>query len=347
MELQGESGLLKKIVKWFFLVVLFLIIILGIAAGVAYKTFLTPTGDVKEPIVIEIKKGDTLMKTASTLEDMGAIKDGRIFIAAAKIIGVERTIRTGEYEITPEMSPKDILFLILKGSVVEYRVTVPEGYNIYQIAEHLESLGFVDGSAFLGLARDGEFLRKLGIDADMVEGYLFPDTYNLNRGMDERDIITLMVRRYFKVFDEEKGRSTAVEGLSDYEILILASIVEKEARAESERPLISAVFVNRLEKRMKLDSCATVIYGMWDDFDGNLKKEHLERRTPYNTYVVSGLPPTPICNPGRAALTAALNPAECDYLFFVSKNDGTHHFSETLAEHNRAVYKYQKLRTYR
>jgi len=339
--------LLKKIVKWFFTIVLFLVVFAGVASAVAYKMFLTPTGGVKEPVVIEIKKGDTLMKTTSTLEDLGAIKDGRVFIAAAKIIGVERTIRTGEYEITPEMSPKDILFLILKGSVVEYPVTVPEGYNIYQISEHLESLGFIDGARFLELSRDSGFLAELGIDAPVIEGYLFPDTYNLNRGMDERDIITLMVRRYFAVFNLEKDRSAAESGLIDYEVLILASIVEKEARAEIERPLISAVFVNRLEKNMKLDSCATVIYGMWDDFDGNLTKAHLERKTPYNTYLVSGLPPTPICNPGRAALRAALNPADCDYLYFVSKNDGTHHFSETLSEHNRAVYKYQKLRTYR
>ncbi|MBN1572972.1 MAG: endolytic transglycosylase MltG [Deltaproteobacteria bacterium] len=337
----------KKILKWFFLMVLFLVVFAGVAAGVAYKMFLTPTGGVKEPVVIEIERGDTLMKTAKNLEDLDAIKDGRIFIAAAKIIGVERTIRTGEYEITPEMSPRDILFLILKGSVVEYHVTVPEGYNIYQISEHLENLGFVDGSKFLDLSRDRYFMAKLGIDAPVIEGYLFPDTYNLNKGMDERDIITLMVRRYFSVFNKEKERSTADSGLNDYEVLILASIVEKEAKAENERSLISAVFVNRLKKKMKLDSCATVIYGMWDDFDGNLTKEHLERMTPYNTYIIAGLPPTPICNPGRAAIRAALNPSDCNYLFFVSKNDGTHHFSETLSEHNMAVYKYQKLRTYR
>jgi len=341
--------LIKKIIKWFLIVTLVIILFAGIASAVVYKMFLLPTGNMSEPVVVRIKKGDTLMKTAVNLKELGAIKDERIFIAVAKIVGVERTIRTGEYEITPEMSPKDILFLILTGRVVEYPVTIPEGYNVYQISELLGGLEFVDEATFLSLITDKDFMAKFEIDVDAsnMEGYLFPDTYNLNRGMDEKEIVTLMVKRYFVVFEEERGKSETLTGLTDYEILILASIVEKEARADDERPLISAVFVNRLKKRMKFDSCATVIYGMWDDFNGNLTRAHLETMTPYNTYLFSGFPPGPICNPGRAAIRAALNPADCDYLYFVSKNDGTHYFSASLSEHNRAVYLYQKLRRYR
>ena len=168
--------------------------------------------------------------------------------------------------------------------------------------------------------------------------------------MNEGDIVRKMVDRHFSLFDEEEDSvyyDADTAYLSEYEVLILASIIEKEAGAEEERPLVSAVFINRLKKGMKLDSCATVIYGMWDRFDGNLKKTDLEAYSDYNTYIIAGLPPSPICNPGRAAIRAALSPADVDYLYFVSKNDGTHHFSSTLAEHNRAVYKYQKLRTYR
>ncbi len=330
-------SLIKKIMKWFLIITLIIIVFAGIASAVVYKMFLLPTGNMSEPVVVRIKKGDTLMMTAVNLRELGAINDERVFIAAAKIVGVERTIRTGEYEITPDMSPKDVLFLILRGRVVEYPVTIPEGYNVYQISELLGGLGFVDEATFLSLIEDRDFMAKFGIDATMMEGYLFPDTYNLNRGMDEKEIITLMVRRHFAVLEEEKEKSETSSGLSDYEILILASIVEKEARIDDERPLISAVFVNRLNKRMKFDSCATVIYGMWDKFDGNLTRAHLEKMTPYNTYLFAGFPPGPICNPGRAAIRAALNPTDCNYLYFVSKNDGTHYFSESLSEHKRAV----------
>jgi len=340
-------SLIKKIIKWFLVITLIIIVFVGISSTVVYKMFLLPTGNMSEPVVVRIKKGDTLMMTAVNLKELGAIKDERVFIAVAKVVGVERTIRTGEYEITPEMSPKDVLFLILTGRVVEYPVTIPEGYNVYQISELLSGLEFVDEAIFHSLIEDRDFMAKFDIDASNMEGYLFPDTYNLNRGMDEKEIITLMVRRYFVVLEEEKEKSETSSGLSDYEILILASIVEKEARVDDERPLISAVFVNRLNKRMKFDSCATVIYGMWDDFNGNLTRAHLEKMTPYNTYLFSGFPPGPICNPGRAAIRAALNPTDCNYLYFVSKNDGTHYFSESLSEHNRAVYLYQKLRRYR
>lgn len=315
-----------------------------------YFSFYVPTGELAEPVVVMIEKGDTLSGVAGDLKGLGAIKNEEVFITTARIIGVQKRIRAGEYEITPDMSPKDILVLLLRGKVIEYAVIIPEGHNIYQVSKLLSEKGLFDEGVFLELLHDVDFIASFGIDAEILEGFLFPDTYNFNRGMSEKDIIGLMVDRHFSVFNDEKNGVTGeVESadLSDYELLILASIIEKEAKADDERPLVSAVFFNRLEKGMKLDSCATVIYGIWDRFDGNLKKADLEAYTEYNTYIIAGLPPSPICNPGRAAIGAALSPADVDYLYFVSKNDGTHHFSSTLAEHNRAVYKYQKLRIYR
>ena len=346
-------------------VFIIILIVVGMGAAV-YFTFLVPTGKIKEPVILKIEHGDTLSDTAEALKELEAIRDDTVFILAARVLGVERSIREGEYEITPEMTPKEILLEILKGRVIEYPVTIPEGFNIYEIARLLDEKGFVNEETFLELSEDKEYITYLGVDANTLEGYLFPDTYNLNVGMTEQDIIWLMVRRFWDVFKKEKEKGVVVDegsdidtgeigdtgdigdtGFSDYEVLIIASIVEKEASAPEERPLVSAVFVNRLGIYMKLDSCATVIYGIRDRFDGNLTRNDLKSNTPYNTYLKGGLPPTPICNPGRAAISAALYPADVDYLYFVSKNNGTHYFSKTLSEHNRAVYEYQKLRKYR
>lgn len=338
---------MKRLSKALLYGLLGILILCGAAGYYVYSFFCVPTGLLSEPVVLTIEKGDTLGETAHRLVDMGAVKDDLVFIALARYLGAEKKIHAGEYEILPDMAPRDILLVILAGRVVEYPVTIPEGYNIYQVSETLAEKGFGDESAYLVLMTDPEFISSKGIDAETLEGYLFPDTYNMNMGMDERDILGLMIDRYTAVFDEEKENSSLDIGLSDYEILILASIIEKEAKDPDELSLISAVFVNRLERGMKLDSCATVIYGIWDRFDGNLRRSDLEESSDYNTYIISGLPKTPICNPGRAAIRAALNPADVDYLYFVSKNDGTHYFSTTLSEHNRAVYKYQKLRDYR
>jgi UPF0755 protein len=323
-----------------------LLVVVG-AAGAAYltyRTFLTPTGRLTEPVVVVVGEGDTLSKTADKLEDKGAILNKRLFVAAARYLGVDRMIRVGEYRVDPTMSPKDILVMLLKGHVVEYPVTVPEGLNIYQVSDLLALKGFVNRDEFLRLTKDKEFIASLGLDTATLEGYLFPDTYRVTKGMKESEIITLMVHRFSEVFAGEKEKARPGDTMTDYERLILASIIEKETGAPDERPLVSAVFTNRLKKGMKLDSCATVIYGIWDQFDGNLTERDLSTWTAYNTYMNPGFPPGPICNPGKASIAAALTPANADYLYFVSKNDGTSYFSSTLAEHNRAVYEYQILR---
>ncbi len=328
------------------LLFILLVALIGTAgtAYVVYRTFLIPTGRITQPIVVVVNEGDTLSKTAQELKDRGAILDERLFVTAARYLGAERLIRAGEYEIDPTMSPKDILVMLMKGRVVEYPVTVPEGLNIYQVSDLLEEEGFVDAGEFLRLAKDTGFIASLGVNEPTLEGYLFPDTYRVNKGMREREIITLMVGRFSEVFDGEREKARPADKLTDYERLILASMIEKETGAPQERTLVSAVFTNRLRKEMKLDSCATVIYGIWEHFDGNLTERDLSTWTAYNTYMNQGLPPGPICNPGRDSIAAAMKPADVDYLYFVSKNDGTSYFSSTLSEHNRAVYEYQILR---
>jgi UPF0755 protein len=174
-----------------------------------------------------------------------------------------------------------------------------------------------------------------------LEGYLFPDTYHLLREMDPEEVIQMMVHQFRKVFGPDFARWASELGISEREVVILASIIEKETSLSEEKPLVSAVFHNRLRKKIPLQSDPTVIYGI-KNFNGNLTKQDLMRPTPYNTYVIAGLPPTPICNPGKDSLLAAVHPAPVSYLYFVSKNDGSHYFSSAIEEHNRAVWKYQK-----
>jgi UPF0755 protein len=215
---------------------------------------------------------------------------------------------------------------------------------VAQIAQLLENLNLVEKKGFLQKASSPAFIDALGLSQSAgtsLEGYLFPDTYHLFREMDPDEVIQIMVHRFRQIFDPELARSASELGIPERAAVILASIIEKETSLPEEKPLISAVFHNRLRRKIPLQSDPTVIYGI-RNFNGNLTKEDLMRPTPYNTYLLAGLPPTPICNPGKDSLFAAAHPAPVPYLYFVSKNDGSHHFSSHIEEHNRAVWKYQK-----
>jgi len=271
----------------------------------------------------------------------GVIPPGRGFYCLARVSRLSQRLQAGEYLFSPGQTPYQILRALVAGATVRWSVTIPEGSNIYQLAGILATGGWGERELFLDLARDPEMLARHGVRAASLEGYLFPDTYQLVRGQNPREIIDLMVERGKQVRQELGDLRNNPLGLSPHEVLTLASIVEKETAAPEERPLIAQVFLNRLRQRMRLQTDPTVIYGL-TDFDGNLTKKDLETPTPYNTYQINGLPPGPIANPGRAAIAAVLHPASASYLYFVSKNDGTHHFSHDLAEHNRAVLKYQK-----
>ena len=275
------------------------------------------------------------------LAENGVIPPGSGFYYLARVSRLSQRLQAGEYRFSPGQTPYQVLRALAAGATVRWLVTIPEGTNIYQLADLLAQGGWGERELFLELVRDPDMLARHGVRAASLEGYLFPDTYQLLRGQNPREIIDLMVERGRRVREELGDLRNNALGLSPHEVLILASIVEKETAAPEERPLIAQVFLNRLRQRMRLQTDPTVIYGL-TDFNGNLTRKDLETPSPYNTYQINGLPPGPIANPGRAAIVAVLHPASESYLYFVSKNDGTHYFSRDLAEHNRAVFKYQK-----
>ncbi len=263
------------------------------------------------------------------------------FLWLGKTRDIDRKIRPGEYELDASLSSQEILAKLLSGRVVLHPVTIPEGYNLTQIADVLSTQQVTDAKEFTKLVRDRAYIATLGIEADSLEGYLFPETYSFPRGTKAREVIKAMVDGLHRVWSAEMQEQAARMKLSLHQVLTLASVIEKETGSKEERELIAAVFHNRLRKKIPLQSDPTVIYGL-PAFDGNIHKRDLSILSPYNTYRVQGLPPGPIASPGAHSLRAALFPAQASYLYFVSRNDGTHQFSSTLTEHNQAVKKYQK-----
>ncbi len=312
----------------------------------AYALMYTPASRQGASGIVEVPRGASFRAVADDLVRRGLLKDSRGFSLAAALSGSYRKIRAGEYELSPSMPPVEILNILVEGRTKLYSVTIPEGFNVTEIAEALEKKGLVDKEVFLERVRDKGLLKSLGVDGTSFEGYLFPDTYRFSKGMTADEIIAVMVGRFMEVYDREFRAQAEEKGMTTREVVTLASMIEKETGRVEEMPKISAVFHNRLKRGIRLASDPTVIYGI-EDFDGNLTRKHLATFTPYNTYRIYGLPPGPIANPGRAAIQAALNPADENYLYFVSRNDGTHKFSRTLKEHNRAVRKYQKRRSSR
>ncbi len=294
--------------------------------------------------VIFIKKGTPLKKVSEVLEKEGIIKNRHFFVFLATMLGEKTRIKSGEYEFHTPMLPLAVLSALAKGQVKRHLVTIPEGFTLIQIAQLLENLNLVEKERFLQKTSSPVFINALGLSqlaGPTLEGYLFPDTYHVFREMDPEEVIRIMVHQFRKVFGPDLGQRASELGISEREVVILASVIEKETALSEERPFISAVFHNRLKKKIPLQSDPTVIYGI-RNFNGNLTKQDLMRPTPYNTYLLTGLPPTPICNPGRDSLLAAVRPAPVSYLYFVSRNDGSHYFSSDIEEHNRAVWKYQK-----
>jgi len=238
------------------------------------------------------------------------------------------------------MSPAEILEKLVKGDVVLYRLTIPEGYTMRQIADLVGESGVAGRDVFLKALSNRQLIAAQNIDAQSFEGYLFPDTYFFPKDVSAEKIISAMVSRFRTAMTSRRLERAQELGLSVHEVVTLAAMIEKETGAAEERPVISSVFHNRLKRGMRLESDPTVIYGI-EDFDGNLTRKHLAEQTPYNTYRIKGLPAGPIANPGEAAIEAALYPADTGYLYFVARKDGTHQFSTNIRDHNRAVAKYQ------
>jgi UPF0755 protein len=304
--------------------------------------FILPRDFHAEQKRVVVPRGASFYQVVQILDAAGVLRSPVRFSLMARLLRVRGRVQAGEYEVSTSMLPQVILEKLITGDVIRYRLVVPEGYTLRQIAARLSELWIIDDEeAFLTTAFATDTAARFGIKGKGVEGYLFPDTYLFSKGIAPIEIIQTMVARFQQFYGPAFARRAAELGMTDRQIVTLASIIEKETGIAAERPLISAVFHNRLKRGMPLCSDPTVIYGL-KDFDGNLRKRDLQRMTPYNTYVIYGLPPGPIASPGEASLSAALYPAQVDYLYFVSRNNGTHQFSSTLREHNEAVWLYQR-----
>ncbi|MCX5868506.1 MAG: endolytic transglycosylase MltG [Proteobacteria bacterium] len=295
-------------------------------------------------ILIEVPAGTGLKGTAKILARHSLIPSVPAFVLFGYARGASAEIKAGTYEFSLPVAPAQLLRDLASGRVKVYRVTIPEGYNLFQIAEAMAAAGITGSEGFLRTARDPGLLADLKIPGDSAEGYLYPNTYYFAHGVNPEQVVRKMADSFWEVFNPlwEEIEPGVKSSLAPEKTVILASVIEKETADPAERPLIAAAFLNRLRRGMRLDSDPTVIYGIWDKFEGNLRRADLTNPTPYNTYRIHGLPPGPICNPGRDALRAVLHPAPVPYLYFVSRNDGTHQFSSALTEHNRWVSRYQK-----
>lgn len=297
-----------------------------------------------EKILFVVESGKGIQSIAQDLKEEGIIKKTWPFLLGYKLYFSPKSLKAGEYELSLPVSIKKILTILSEGKVFFHPVTIPEGLTRREIAQHLESLGIIDEEDFLEACSRTELLGSYDIEAENLEGYLFPETYHFSRGISAETIITTLVTQFKTVFTEEWRQRATEINMTPRKVVILASLIEKETSFPEERKLVSAVFHNRLRIRMKLDCDPTIIYAMKElgIYEGRLLKRHLKFESPYNTYLRRGLPPGPICNPGQAALEAALYPSDEKYIYFVSKNDGSHVFSRTFNEHQRAVRKYQR-----
>lgn len=302
-----------------------------------YKGYLEP-----ERFVV-IKRGSSVQEIADTLEEAGVIRSALLFRTCVRNVG-EPVLQAGEYRFAAPLSIPDVVRRLRIGDVYQLKVTIPEGSDLVKAAVLLSQSGLSSISGFFEAVRDTGPIADLDPEARDLEGYLMPDTYLLTRGVPVRKIIEAMVENEREFWTPERlGRAREL-GFSVRQVVTLASLVEKETGQAEERPLVSAVFHNRLRLGMKLACDPTVIYGvrLLKEYDGVINQSDLALDSPYNTYRYPGLPPGPITNPGRASLEAALYPADSDYLYFVSRNDGTHVFSHSYRNHENAVRRYQR-----
>ena len=331
--------------RLFALVVLFALAGCGAAAFVMYQRINQPYRgyDAAEQFV-DVPPGVGSRSIGERLAAAGVVRDPWTFRVALYISGQGRHLKAGEYRFDRPMRPSEVIDKIARGDVFQISLTFPEGLTIAEMSKIFESHGFGTAADFVAAARDVEPIRAIDPVARDLEGYLFPDTYNMPRHSTAGQLVARMVARFQKELTPELRAKADGHGLSVRELVTLASIVEKETGKAEERPLVAAVYANRLRIGMGLQCDPTVIYALQrvNRYNGNLTREDLQFDSPYNTYRYRGLPPGPIAAPGRASLEAAADPADAPYLYFVSRGDGTHVFATTLEEHNRNVYEFQK-----
>lgn len=292
-----------------------------------------------ETITFTVHNGDTFGKVNQRLYDQKVINNTRIFHYLAKYKKVMTKLRAGDFTIKSGSNMMDVLNTLIYGQPNLKVFTIPEGKNMFEIAKIVAAQGITSEEEFILAARDTTLLTEMDVPGESVEGYLFPETYHFAPNSKATTVVREMVGQFNK---KVQGIDFNHPFLNKHEVIILASMVEKETGAKFERPTIAGVFTNRLKKKMRLQSDPTTIYGIWERYDGNIRKKDLLEHTPYNTYKVPALPQGPIANPSLEAIQAVLNPEEHKFLYFVSKNDGTHVFSETYKDHNQAVTDFQK-----
>jgi UPF0755 protein len=325
---------------------LVLLIVLALAGVVLlYDRFLEFSGHTitlpHEPFVLEVTPGMSLHQLASELHKLGIIRYPRFFVQLGRQLGADRQLKVGEYELTPGLTPRSLLALVMDGRVLQYSLSIIEGQTFAELRARMEQDPVLE-QTLQGLD-DAAVMERLGRPGENPEGRFLADTYHFPRHTTDLDFLRRAMHDMDAVLQHEwDGRAPGLPLATPYAALILASIVEKETALAGERPLIAGVFIRRLQRGMKLQTDPTVIYGMGAAFDGNLRREDLLADTPYNTYTRAGLPPTPIATPGEASIHAVLHPADGNSLYFVASGGGRHYFSATLAEHNLAVDKFQR-----
>jgi UPF0755 protein len=334
---------LRRLMRW----LAFLVLLLAILAGGALyfvrsldEPYLGWSGD---EVFVDIPTGEGPRAIERRLVDAGIVRDAVTFRVALMLSGRARELKAGEYRFERPVSPNDVVGVIASGQVYKRLLTFREGLTIDEMARVFEERGFGAAAEFSAAASNAALIRDLDPEATDLEGYLFPETYALPRRTPAADLVAQMVANFKRVFDESLRATARAEGLSVRQVVTLASLIEKETGRAEERPLVAAVYRNRLSAGIGMQADPTVIYAMQKAgaYDGNISRADLQFDSPYNTYRYAGLPPGPIAAPGRASLEATLAPAEAKYLYFVSRNDGSHVFAETLAEHNRNVFEWQ------
>lgn len=329
--------------------VLILIVFILAGGGLWASRMTAPMdSDSKEKLVIDITRRQTPREIAKTLESKGIVESAENLLLLGRLTRRWSKLKAGEYEVSPAMSGIEILRTITSGISLNHPITVRPGENMYEVAADLEAKTLSEKDRVVALCKDAAFIQliwqqyNLGTPAPpTLEGYLYPDTYFINRTMTAEDILKQMIRRGLSVWTEREATRAKELGYNRHQVMTLASMIEKETGASQERPMISSVFHNRLKKRMRLQSDPTTIYGIWERYEGNIRRSDLQAKNDYNTYTIPALPIGPISNPGKEAIQAALFPAQSEFLFFVSHNDGTHEFTKTFAEHDQAVKKFQ------
>jgi UPF0755 protein len=326
-----------------------LFVVIAIAAGAGgwwlYSRVIEPYRGYSEPeVFIDIPAGSGPGTIGQQLIAAGVVRDDLTFRTAIVVSGRARALKAGEYRFAQPMHALDVIDKIARGDVYKRLLTFREGLTILDMAQVFEEKGFGKAAEFRTAAMNEELIADLDPAAPDLEGYLFPETYSLPRDTPAAVVVQQMVAGFKKALTDDMRASATQDGLSVRDMVTLASLIEKETGAPDERPLVAAVYRNRMKLRMPMQADPTVIYALQKagKYNGNLTREHLrELDSPYNTYKYAGLPPGPIAAPGKASLQAAAKPADVDYLYFVSKNDGTHVFASTLAEHNKNVFEWQ------